>query len=625
MGPQTLARDEATEQEFVDELKPGTRLLQGQYTVTRFLNSGGFGITYVAKDSLGREVVIKECFPGAFCQRSKAIVAARSPAHQAEFKSIVNLFVQEAHNLSKLVHPNIVGVHQVFEDNDTAYMAIDYIKGSDLLDMIEDKSITLAPSNIVAMTHKLLNAVAFIHSNGILHRDISPDNILINEKAEPILIDFGAARQEASRASRALSALRVVKDGYSPQELYIAGSEQGPWSDLYALGASMYHAITGEPPTNSQARLAAIVEGKDDPQVRLAGRFPHYPDGFLEAIDMAMSTLPRKRIQSANDWLAMLEKRPVQTNTENIDSLVMAMVAADQASKAEEAQAKVAEQLGKAQDVAVPPSVVGTAAVGTAAVGTAAVTLAPDYRAKPNRGLWFGFAAVLVLGLGGFFYMSTASGNGALQISAPAPQAVAPVNLVNLAIWDVDLPFKTTEGVDGDAAFATITDIRKEADLTLYGTWIRKGVEIHAINDDPVTKGQSAAALILKAFKLDPDGLVRAAVLIRKPSGSAKKRVELALPAIRRIGLFGMVGLESRIVDGEWETVVTGLQEGSASPLQIGDILLGEAQSKSRFNTAKALEENMESLGAKGITKIVFDVERAGTTMQVTVDAGVQG
>ncbi len=343
MGPQQLAKEGPTEPEFGDELKPGTQLLNGQYTISRFLNSGGFGITYVARNSLNREVVIKECFPGAFCRRSNAIVAARSRAHQSEFRSIVRLFVQEAHNLARLIHPNIVGVHQVFEDNDTAYMAIDYIHGSDLLDVIETASVKMTPSSIVAMTRKLLNAVAFIHENGILHRDISPDNILIDQTGEPILIDFGAAREEASRASRALSALRVVKDGYSPQELYIAGSEQGPWSDLYALGASVYHAISGTAPTNSQARLAAIVEGREDPHLPLAGRFAQYPEGFLESIDMAMNSLPRKRIQSARDWLAMLDHRPVQTNTENIDSLVTAMVAADLASKEEEA-VKVSEK-----------------------------------------------------------------------------------------------------------------------------------------------------------------------------------------------------------------------------------------------------------------------------------------
>ncbi len=293
---------------FVDELKPGTKLLQGQYTVLEFLNSGGFGITYLAKDSLDRTVVIKECFPGSFCRRSETIVRARSRAHHGDFRSVVRLFVQEARSLSKLIHPNIVGVHQVFEDNDTAYMAIDYIDGRDMLDIIEDESITFTPEQVVGYLRKMLEAVAFIHKSNVLHRDISPDNILLNSEGEPILIDFGAAREQASKASRALSALRVVKDGYSPQEFYITGSTQSPSSDLYALAASFYHMITGETPPDSQRRLAGIADQTGDPYVPLSGRFEGYPVGFLESIDKAISVLPKDRIASAEDWLRMMDE-----------------------------------------------------------------------------------------------------------------------------------------------------------------------------------------------------------------------------------------------------------------------------------------------------------------------------
>ena len=281
MGQEKLAAAELPLDGFVDELDPGTKLMNGQYTITRFLNNGGFGITYLAKDSLDRDVVIKECFPNAFCRRSQTLVAARSRAHQGELRAVVKLFVQEARNLSKLIHPNIVGVHQVFEDNGTAYMAIDYIKGRDLLQLIEDDNVTLHPEHIVQMARKMISAVGFVHDHSVLHRDISPDNILLTDTGEPILIDFGAAREQASKKSRALTALRVVKDGYSPQEFYIAGSEQGPWSDLYALAATFYHLISRETPVNGQLRLSALAQGKPDPYVPLAGRVAGYPDGFF--------------------------------------------------------------------------------------------------------------------------------------------------------------------------------------------------------------------------------------------------------------------------------------------------------------------------------------------------------
>jgi hypothetical protein len=317
---------------FVDELKPGTKLMHGQYTIESFLNAGGFGITYLARDSLDRKIVIKECFPGAFCRRSRYIVQARSRAHQNELKSIVRLFVQEARSLSKLDHPNIVGVHQVFEDNDTAYMALDFVEGRDLLDTIEDPNHGLTPVQIKSILKEVLGAVGFIHEQGILHRDISPDNILINQDFHPVLIDFGAAREEATKQSRVLSALRVVKDGYSPQEFYIAGSDQSPSSDLYALAASFHHLIADDVPPNSQARLAAIASGDADPYKPLAGRFPAYEDDFLAAVDKALAVLPKDRVQSAQEWIEMMDG-----DLGNVTPLNVAAAGAAEAAPAEAA------------------------------------------------------------------------------------------------------------------------------------------------------------------------------------------------------------------------------------------------------------------------------------------------
>ncbi len=293
--------------EFVDELKPGTELMRGQYTIETFIAAGGFGLTYLAKDSLDRAVVIKECFPGNFCRRQNHSVLPRSRAHQAELRSIVRLFSQEAMNLAKAQHPNIVGVHQVFEENNTAYMALDYVQGRDLLDILNEDPESLTPSLVEAYLTKLLGAIQHIHALGILHRDISPDNIIINGEGEPILIDFGAARQNnQDNASRMLSALRVVKDGYSPQEFYIAGGDQSESCDLYSLAASFYHIITGDLPPDSQQRLSARAADNADPYVPLTGNHPEYPVPFCEALDKAMAILPKERMQSAEAWLGHL-------------------------------------------------------------------------------------------------------------------------------------------------------------------------------------------------------------------------------------------------------------------------------------------------------------------------------
>lgn len=290
-----------------EALAPGSQLLSGQYEIIRYLSSGGFGITYLAKDSLNRTVVIKECFPEAFCSRVKKTVRARTCNYVDDFRSIVALFIREAHALSRLDHSSVVGVHQVFEDNETAYMALDLVDGKDLLEVIESGSPKMSPTQVQTLTLSLLDAIAHVHSQDLLHRDISPDNILVDKTGRPVLIDFGAAREEASRKSRVLSAVLVVKDGYSPQEFYVAGSQQYPSSDLYALAASLTHLISGEAPPNSQARLAALAASQPDLYQPMRGRFPGYDDAFLAAIDKAMNIVPAERIQTAEDWTLMID------------------------------------------------------------------------------------------------------------------------------------------------------------------------------------------------------------------------------------------------------------------------------------------------------------------------------
>ncbi len=292
---------------YGDELPNGTRLLQGQYEISQYLNAGGFGITYLAQDSLDRRVVIKECFPSAMCCRRNRSVRVRSAGNEDDFASIVKFFGQEARALAKLKHPNIVGVHQVFEDNNTSYMALDFVQGRDLLDIIEQEPGRLMPSDVKRILMRLLSAVGYIHDRGILHRDISPDNILLDADNNPVLIDFGAAREEASRVSRLVTQQATVKDGYSPQEFYISGAKQTPASDLYALAATFYHLIAGEAPPVSQLRLSTVAEGSRDPYMPLHGSTRDYDEYFLKAIDKCLEVFPKDRILSAQEWLVEID------------------------------------------------------------------------------------------------------------------------------------------------------------------------------------------------------------------------------------------------------------------------------------------------------------------------------
>lgn len=289
-------------------LPAGTVLLGDQFTITGHLGLGGFGITYRAADNvLGREIVIKECFPEDFCMRTGQDVVARTKAHGEPVRSIVRMFMREARSLAQLRHPNIVGVHRAFEENNTAYMALDLIDGPDLLTVLETKSMQLTPARVRDMVMDLLDAIEKVHEIDLLHRDISPDNIIIEKTGAAVLIDFGAARADASRRTRAVTSLLMVKDGYSPNEFYVAGMEQTPSSDLYALAATFYHVISGEAPTNSQARMIALASNNEDPCKPLTGRIEGYEAGFLEAIDRAMQLHPRDRMQSAAEWRAMIE------------------------------------------------------------------------------------------------------------------------------------------------------------------------------------------------------------------------------------------------------------------------------------------------------------------------------
>jgi hypothetical protein len=298
---------------YGDELPPGAELCAGQYVIERYLNSGGFGVTYLARDSLGRSVVIKECFPSAMCCRSGQTVRLRSSGSEDEFAAILELFEKEARALAALQHPYIVGVHQFFRDNNTAYMAMDFVDGKTLLDIIENDPGRLGPEDVNKLLTRILEALSYIHGHDILHRDISPDNIIVDNDNLPVLIDFGAARESATRVSRVLSKVLTVKDGYSPQEFYLAGSDQLYSSDLYALAATFYHVVRRKAPPSSHSRLAATARQKVDPLEPL-GPTDGYDQHFLDAINQCLSVFPKDRLQSAASWRDMIDHDRRQQN-----------------------------------------------------------------------------------------------------------------------------------------------------------------------------------------------------------------------------------------------------------------------------------------------------------------------
>ncbi|MCE5975110.1 serine/threonine protein kinase [Sinirhodobacter sp. WL0062] len=293
------------------ELPVGTQLLNGQYQLLNHLQQGGFGITYVARDSLDRQVVIKECFPAGYCKREGNEVHANSEQADKQFQSLKRQFLREARRMAKLRHPHIVAIHQVFEENNSAYMALDYVEGTDLITVLEENPERLSPRFLESALMQTLEAVQYIHSHGLLHRDIAPDNIRVNDQDQITLIDFGAAREhQPTGGAPMVTTLVAVKDGYSPHEFYLASNMHDFSSDLYSLGATFYHLITGIVPPNCQQRLSAVSSGMTDPYVPLADGDWDIGYNLLATIDRSLEVLRENRFLNTKQWVKALEETP---------------------------------------------------------------------------------------------------------------------------------------------------------------------------------------------------------------------------------------------------------------------------------------------------------------------------
>ncbi|QXT38911.1 serine/threonine protein kinase [Gymnodinialimonas ceratoperidinii] len=296
------------------ELPVGATLSSGMYRVTGRIAAGGFGITYEARDNLDRKVAIKECFPAGLALRAGDFTVSAASASTAEpFETARTLFLREARTLATLRHPNIVHVQTLFEENGTAYMAMDFIEGRDLQHVIAHEPELLTPAYVMELTRALLGALDYLHRDApergkerLLHRDIKPANIRLDPLDTPVIIDFGAARHETKAQSRAAGTFRVVSDGYSPNEFYIPGTEQGPASDLYSLAATLYHCIAGVAPAAADVRAQKVSNGEDDPYLPLAGRFPAHDPRLLALLDRALARPLRARPVDAAAWLAAI-------------------------------------------------------------------------------------------------------------------------------------------------------------------------------------------------------------------------------------------------------------------------------------------------------------------------------
>ena len=267
-----------------------------EYRIDSVLGAGGFGMTYLGWDThLEKHVAIKEYLPTELAMRSAdGTVVPLTSEREADYRWGLERFILEARTLARFNHRHIVRVSRFFEANGTGYMVMDYERGAPLTQRLKHEP-PLDEAALKRLVEPLLDGLRAVHAAGFLHRDIKPDNIFVREGDDPVLIDFGAARQAVGGATRNLTA--VLTPGYAPMEQYASDGRQGPWTDLYAFGGVLFRAVTGASPPDAVSRLRgdAVAEAL----ARVRGR---YSEPFLRAIEWALTLDDKLRPQDIPAW-----------------------------------------------------------------------------------------------------------------------------------------------------------------------------------------------------------------------------------------------------------------------------------------------------------------------------------
>jgi serine/threonine protein kinase len=285
-----------------EALPPGTRI--GDFEIVRTVGSGGFGKVYLAHDhALDREVAIKEYLPTQLaCRGDDLRVMLRSAEHADSYAAGLRSFVNEAKILAHFNHPAVVKVHRFWEANGTAYMVMPFVHGPTLRDVRRSMRTSPTEAWLRGVLDPLLDALTMLHAEGVYHRDIAPDNVLLPGAHEPVLLDFGAARRVLGDRTQTLTA--VLKPSYAPIEQYAEATQvrQGPWTDLYALGAVLHYLLYASPPPPSTVRSM-----HDEMRLLTDRPPPGVSTTFLAAVQWTLAVRPQDRPQSVHQLRKALD------------------------------------------------------------------------------------------------------------------------------------------------------------------------------------------------------------------------------------------------------------------------------------------------------------------------------
>ena len=412
------------------------------YEIDSILGQGGFGITYLARDSnLEQLVAIKEFLPSDLAVRTEdSAVQPLSGNHTDTYGWGLNRFLTEARTLAKFRHPNIVRVMSVFEANNTAYMVMEYERGESFENMLKFKQVG-GEQSLKNILLPLLDGLELVHDAGFIHRDIKPSNVYLREDGVPVLLDFGSARLALGVETRTLTSL--VSPGYAPFEQYNATREsdkQGPWTDIYALGATMYRAVTGKGPVDAAARANLLLDEQRDPfQPCAQMEFENYSQDFLQAIDRALAFPPGDRPQSVAAWRQLVmagavdwEARTVAVST-HATSVKQVDFALEDTGEST-APAPAADTATRTVPMAELEAAAGTPPTG-----------------KPSGRGWFiatSIVAIVGVALAAWFSLRPATRDTAppaeMTATAPAPSPIPP------AVKSVNEPPAQTRTQDGN-------------------------------------------------------------------------------------------------------------------------------------------------------------------------------